>query len=451
MATNRFQLSRRTMLRGLAGLTGVAVGLPFLDAMEGQRASAGSFPKRLVIFFTPNGTIPDAWVASGGTETNFKLGPILQPLAKHQSDLIVLTGLNNEAARHGPGDDHQRGIGTMLTGTELLTGSYKGGCDTCPGAGFAGGPSVDQVVAKQLGQKTKLPSMEFGVHVHDSDDWSRMSYSGPNTPMPPVDDPGQAYDRLFKDLNTDPTGQKQLVQQRHMVLNSVMSDAQKLRNLVGKADQLKLDQHLASLDTINKHLDTVVSVGGSCKAPVKPAGYGNIYDGTHLEAIGKLQMDMMVMALTCDITRVASIQWTRSVGDVVFSWLGCTSGHHTLSHLPSDDANGRAQLIKINAWYAQQLDYLITQMKAIPEGTGTLLDNTAILWCNELAVGNAHSHNDMRFLLAGGAGGAFKTGRLLNYKGDPHNNLLVSLCNAMDVPVSTFGNPLYCKGPLASL
>src|SRR4029079_16733273 len=122
-------------------------------------------------------------------------------------------------------------------------GTYKGGCDACPPAGFAGGPSIDQIVAKQIGKDTKLGSMEFGVHVHDSDDWSRMCYSGPGTPVPPVDDPMLAYDRLFKDLSADPLGQKRLSEERHLVLSSIMADAQKLKGKLGAADQIKLDQH----------------------------------------------------------------------------------------------------------------------------------------------------------------------------------------------------------------
>ena len=157
------------------------------------------------------------------------------------------------------------------------------------------------------------------------------------------------------------------------------------------------------------------------------------------------------MALTCDVTRVASIQWTRSVGDVVLSWLGATEGHHSLSHHADTDTVARQTLININAWYASQLDYLITQMKLVSEGTGTLFDNTVILWCNELAIGNVHSHNDMRYLLAGSCAGVIKPGRWLQFKGDPHNNLLLSLANAMDTPLTTFGNPAYCTGPLTGL
>jgi hypothetical protein len=290
------------------------------------------------------------------------------------------------------------------------------------------------------------------VQVHDSDDWSRMSYSGPGTPMPPVDDPAAAYDRLFKDLNADPIGQKRLSDERHLVLSSIMSDAQKLRGKLGSSDRTKLDQHLASLDSINQHLDKVVAVGGQCQQPPAVGNIGDIYDQANFEAIGKLQMDMLVMALTCDVTRVASIQWTRSVGDVVMSWLpGVSEGHHTLSHYGLDDPNARNALIQINTWYAQQLAYLIDKMKSVQEGSGTLLDNTVIFWCNELGIGNLHSHDDMRFLLAGGCGGAFKTGRHLSYNADPHNNLLLSLCHAMGVDLPTFGNPAYCTGPLANL
>lgn len=363
-----------------------------------------------------------------------------------------MTGINNQAALNGPGDDHQRGMGTMLTGIELQPGTYQGGCTTCPAAGWAGGPSIDQVVAQKVGTATKLASMEFGVNVGGSDDWSRMSYSGAGTPMPPEDDPTAAYTRLFSDLNADPQGQKLLIAQRHLVLTSIMADAQKLRGTVSSSDQMKLDQHISSLNTINAHLDQVVAVGGDCQQPAAFAPFSDINDPANFQAIGKLQMDMLVMALTCDITRVASLQWTRSVGDVVMGWLGATSGHHTLSHTPDTDSVSQATLVSINNFYAQQLAYLIGQMKMIQEGTGTLFDNTVILWCNELAIGNVHSHNDMRFLLAGSCGGSFQTGRYLNITdGSPHNNLLVSLANAMGLGLTTFGNPAYCTGPLAGL
>ena len=445
MAQGRFMLNRRAILKGLAG---AAIGLPLLEAM-GPKAYAAPLPKRLVIFFTPDGTIPGAWAT--GTENNFTLGPILEPLAAHKSDLIVLTGINNEAAHHGPGDDHQRGMETMLTGTELLTGPDKGGCDTCPAAGFAGGPSVDQVIAQKIGKQTKLPSMEFGVSVHDANSWSRMSFSGPGTPIPPVDNPKLAYTRIFGDFNADPAGAKRLATERHLVLGSVMDDAKKLQSKVSSADRLKIEQHLTSIDSINSHLDTMVQIGGDCALPPALGDIGDIYAEKNHEAVGQLQMDLMVAAMACDITRVSSLQWTTSVGNTTFGQFGLTEGHHELSHHPTDDMASQAALIKIDNFYAKQMAYLISKMKTIKEGNGTMFDNTTILWCNELAVGNAHSHDNMHYLLAGSCGGVFKTGRYLNYKGDPHNNLLLSLCKAMDVDLSTFGNSAYCTGPLAGL
>jgi len=164
-------------------------------------------------------------------------------------------------------------------------------------------------------------------------------------------------------------------------------------------------------------------------------------------------MDLLTMALACDITRVASLQWTHSVGMAMFDFLnvGITDGHHTISHVGSDDTTARNQLIAVNAWFASQMKYLIESMKAVPEGDGTLFDNTCIVWVNELAVGNKHSHDDMRYLIAGGAGGKIKLGRHLSYKGDPHNNLLTSLCQTMGLDVDTFGNKAYCTGPLTGL
>jgi len=445
MAQGRFMLNRRSILKGLAG---AAIGLPLLEAM-GPKAYAAPLPKRLVIFFTPDGTIPGAWAT--GTENNFTLGPILEPLAAHKSDLLVLTGIKNEAAHHGPGDDHQRGMETMLTGTELQTGPDKGGCDTCPAAGFAGGPSVDQVIAQKIGKQNKLQSMEFGVSVHDSNSWSRMSFSGPGVPLSPVDNPKLAYTRIFGDFNADPAGAKRLAAERHLVLGSVLADAKKLQSKVSSADRAKIEQHLSSIDSINSHLDTMVQIGGDCSLPPAIGNIGDIYAEANHEAVGQLQMDLMVAAMACDITRVSSLQWTTSVGNTTFGQLGLSEGHHELSHHPTEDPVSQAALIKIDNFYAKQLAYLITKMKTIQEGSGTMFDNTAILWCNELAVGNAHSHDNMHYVLAGSCGGAFKTGRFLNFKGDHHNNLLLSLCHAMDVDLSSFGNPAYCTGVLPGL
>jgi hypothetical protein len=179
-------------------------------------------------------------------------------------------------------------------------------------------------------------------------------------------------------------------------------------------------------------------------------------------AVGKLQMDLLVMAMACDQTRVGTLQFENSVGGTQFTWVDptITRGHHDMSHDDDSNADTMEKLTKINIWYAQQLNYLINALAAVPEptagGMGTMLDNTVVVWCNELAKGNIHSHAPQPFVLAGGAGGALQTGRYLQFNGKiPHNNLLVSLINMMGGtaggPATTFGNPAYCTGALAGL
>jgi len=158
------------------------------------------------------------------------------------------------------------------------------------------------------------------------------------------------------------------------------------------------------------------------------------------------------MALACDLTRVASLQWSRSVSQVRFTWLGIPDGHHDLSHRSDSDGDAVNKLTQINTWYAQQMAGLIARLKATPDaGGGTLFDNTLLLWCNELAKGNTHSRQDAPYVLAGTGGGPLVTGRYLNYEGQglAHNSLLLSILNAMDIPDTTFGQASWCSGPLA--
>jgi hypothetical protein len=166
----------------------------------------------------------------------------------------------------------------------------------------------------------------------------------------------------------------------------------------------------------------------------------------------KVQTELLVMALACDTTRVATLQWQEALGnDSTFTWLGHTETHHDISHKGDGDATGQQQMIAIGTWFSEQLAYMLQLMSEIPEGDGTMLDNTVVLWCNELAKGNAHNRIDMPYVLAGSCGGYLRPGRWLQYANTSHNDLLVSLCNAMDVPVNTFGNPAYCSGPLPNL
>lgn len=440
------RMNRRTFLRGAGG---VAVALPFLDAMAGS-ASALEFPKRFVVFFTGLGTVKDAWRPTG-TETSFTLGEILAPLAPYQDKLLILEGIDMESAYHGPGDPHQQGIGQALTGTELQEGDlFPYACDPSARVGWGGGISVDQFLAAQIGQHTKLGSLELGVQVQHANVSSRLSYRGPGQPVPPEDDPRAVFDRLFTDFDADPVSVADRRAMRRRVLAAVMEDYGDLARRLGPDDRRKIEQHLEAVNDIEKRLDAPSVALGACASP-ELGGPFDVYDNDSFPAIGKAQLDLLAMALACDLTRVASIQWSTTEAGKVFSWLGQSQTHHALSHSSLNDVTSQQQLIAIGRWHAEQLAYLLAQLDAVKEGTGTLLDHTMILWCTDIAVGQTHARRDMPYVIAGGCGGALRTGRYLRYEGNPHNDLLVAICNAMGVSVSTFGNPAYCTGLLPGL
>ncbi len=461
------KLSRRAFLRGAGG---VAISLPFLELMgcssrasdvhvggdptPGPEAGAGptiGVPKRFVVMFSANGTIAENWRPTGG-ETDFQLSPILSPLEPHRDHLLVLEGIDMESSQHGPGDNHQKGMAQLLSGIELLQGTeFTGGNGEL--VGWGGGISIDQHIANQIGGSSKFKSLELGVQVFSADIWSRMCYAAANRPIPPEDDPYAAFARIFGDLGADPLGLEKRRTLRHSVLDTVGDDYARLTTKLGADDRAKLDAHLTAIRDIEVRLDTGGQLGGACQRPNMGTPI-NLGDNANYPMIGKLQMDLLVMALACDLTRVASLQWNTSVSNRVFSWLAdpIAEGHHDLSHFGDSDATAMDKLTRINNWYAQQFAYLMAAMKNVPEGDGTLLDHTAMLWCNELARGNSHALDNAPFVIGGSAGGALKTGRYLKYNGTvPHNNLYVSLMNAMGLPDSTFGNPAYCTGPLPNL
>jgi hypothetical protein len=446
-------LSRRALLRGLGG---TVVALPFLDAMSPwlKKARAGGlngFPKRFIVWYTPNGTVPSNFWPTGG-ETDFQLSPILQPLAAHRSDLLIVKDLHMLSSLNGPGDAHQKGTGHCLTATELQEGDFPG--DAGLSAGWANGISIDQHIANHIGQDTFFRSLELGVAVQGSDIRARISYRGPGQPVPPENSPYAAYQRMFGDASADPAALARKVARRQAVLDSVADDYRTLQSKLGADDRQKLETHLQAVGDLQDRLAKgVVTFNGECQPlsqgePVEPDRVVN------MPTIGQLQLDLIAMSFACDLTRVASVMWTPSTAGHVYTWVDpdIREGHHSLAHKGDEDAPKVAQNTKINAWFAEQLAYLITKLKSIPEGDGTVFDNTVIFWTNEQAKGNNHDRRYMPYVLAGSAGGYFRTGRYLSPAPEAgHNRLLVSLMNAMDVEGDTFGNPEYGTGALPGL
>ena len=404
--------------------------------------------------FSPNGTILPNWLPQAGAngDTDFTLSPILSPLGPYRADLNVIAGLYQQG---GGGDGHQNGIGGMLTGQSLNPGPFQGGANSGT-SGWAAGVSIDQRIAAAVGGSTRFRSLELGVQVGSADNWSRMSYAGSDRPIPPEESPLGAYARLFGASGASPDELMRMRARRRSVLDAVLGQFNAVSARVSVADRARLDAHATSIREIERRLDAQGMPGGACRdpgAPAAPALPADITANDNYPAVGRLQMDLLAMALACDLTRVASLQWSRSVSQVRFTWLDIREGHHDLSHLPDTDDAAVDKLTRINTWYAEQMAYLVGKLAEAEEADGTrMLDSSLVLWCNELGKGNSHSRMNAPYVLAGSAGGALATGRFLQYTGDPpHNDLLVSLLNAMDVPATTFGKPEWCQGPLPRL
>ncbi len=454
------QMPRRTLLRGAAG---IAVALPFLDAMlpRSAQAQAAVTPKRFGVMFSPNGLVKKDWEPAGG-ETDFVLRPELASLQPYRSDIILLHGLNNETSYMQDGNPHDLSMSHMLTCMRMKVNALGRAGHVVDGT--AGGPSIDQSIAKAIGNDTKLRSLELGVQSTSTDLEPmviRMSYGGPGDPRTPLDDPNQVFTRMFGDTRASQAALDALHKQRKSVLDAVLDQFNSVSGSLGYDDKQKLARHANAIRDIENQLNVVTNQTANCQIPssapnVPVTAYDCTVDTpprpakclTGFPAIGKAQMDLMVLAFACDITRVASLQWSTAESVVVHSQLGIRNEHHLMSH--ATDAATQANLTKINTWYTQQFAYLVSELKKLPEGEGTVLDNTLLFWPNELLVGDTHERRNLPYMLAGKAGGQIRTGRYLNYKGNAHNQLYAAFLNLFGVPTTSFGEAMY-PGTLTGL
>lgn len=444
---SRGGITRRAVLRGAAGAT---LAVPLLQLPPRRAGAAERFPKRLLVFYTPNGTRKELWSppAEEG-ETGFSLPPLLQPLARHRDKLIILDGLNLEAGLRGPGGPHQRAMASLLTGAVITEGDFVGGDGRR--AGWGGGISVDQYAAQALRPPTRLATLELGVLVKENVPRGRMVYRGPRQPVPPENDPVAAWRRVFAGMEMAPDEHRRQLARRRSVLDAVWQDFHALERRLAAPDRAKLQQHAESLRDLERRLGVLVEAPSSCERLEPPAALPHMDEG-FFDRVGRLQMDLLVMALACDITRIATLQWSTAVNHVRFTFLGLHDHQgHSLSHAGDSNADMQAQWVRMLTWYAEQFAYLLDRLDAVPEGDGTLLDNTLVLWCNELSRGNSHDLRDIPFLIAGRAGGALRTGRHLIYDHRPHNDLLLSILHVLGVEAATFGEPDLCTGPLPGL
>lgn len=448
------QLGRRAFLKRTLG-TGLA--LPLMPSLLGvlgsgaaRAAEAGVFPKRFVVFFMPNGTNPLTWFPTpGATESEFTLQPLHAPLAAFQQQLVLLRGVHLKAPAKGPGEPHQAGMGALLTGKALQEGTFVGGDGSL--AGWADGQSVDQRIADVIGTTTARKSLELGVRVNGSQVRHRLSYTGAAQPLPPMTDPSQVFQQLFANLALDPSEAAAVRKRRRSVIDAAQAQMGLVRQKVSIADRTRLDLHVDHLRQLEKQIWTVTELGGACSIPETPPLL-NAGSEDMMGVVTRLQIEQLVMALACDITRVASLQVSSAANNIRFPFLYSYADDHVLSHAGASDTTSIDEWAMRQSWYASQFAYMLALMDAVPEGDGTLLDNTLVLFGSELGQGSSHAHTDIPFMLAGGAGGALKGGRYLQYSGKAHNDLLVSCLHAFDIDQDTFGDPeLSTEGALTGL
>jgi hypothetical protein len=435
--------TRRELLRNLgigAAVAPLVWNLPSL--------SLGGTPppvrkRRLVVMFSPNGVVPsNFWPDEEGALKTFK--PSLQPLEPFRGKTLTLRGVSDKI--RGDGDNHMRGIGCLLTGVELLPGNIQGGSDTP--AGWANGLSIDQEISNHLQKapatRTRFGSLEFGVLVPNrADTWTRMVYAGPSKPLAPISNPYQMFNRLYGRVKD------------HESLRSVMDDlADELRAVnqrISSEDRQLLEEHATFVREIEEDLRSAETAAEGHAAPQIEQGVRE--DNDQMPRISQLQIELLVNALRSDFARVATLQITNSVGNARMRWIGIPEDHHELSHAPDSDKVAQDKLTRINRWYCQQMAYLAKRLSETPEpgGSGSLLDNTLIVWTNELGQGNSHTLDNIPLVMVGG-GLDFRMGRSLKYSNVPHNRLLMALAHAMGHELKAFGNPDYCGGgPLTGL
>ena len=398
--TKRVRLSRRSLLKGFA-LSGapITVGLPPLVSMFNSAGTAyaaetsasgkveAAIESRFVVWFNGNG-IPERYWIPAETGPDYRMTPCLSPLAPFRNDIHVISGLDNPAAAApGPGNGHHKSISGVMT------------CTGFTGRG-AGGASIDQAIAAKIGGDSRFRSLQIGVSQESFGEsiQRNMSWAGYDRALPPEMIPHKLFDRLF--------GKREegWVNRKRSILDAVRQDATELRKNLPKEDELRVDEHLSSIRDLER---AIAGLPPEYARVDPPESDGDMKDWPR---IAKVQSDLLAQALATRQTRVASYMLTKGQGLARFPWLGYTAArHHDYTHADgkapgADGVEGQRILRDICKWHAQEFAYLIARLKSIPEGAGTLLDHSSLIYVHEHAEANPHKNDGHAVIVAGHAG-----------------------------------------------
>jgi hypothetical protein len=424
---------------------GTMVALPMLDAMVPAFARGlttdSKAPVRMVFAYVPNGIVMKDWTPKT-TGKDYQFTRILKPLEAFRDELLVLSNLDSNtgnALGDGPGD-HARAGASFLTGVH---------CRKTAGADIRGGVSVDQVAAAKLNGVTRFPSLELGCEdsrtVGDCDSGYSCAYTNslswrtPQTPMPPEVNPRAAFERLFgtaEDLSLDPQTRARRLKYRKSILDFVRTDTQNLVKTLGPGDRRKLDEYLFSVREVEQRIESAEKDPRQIAPGIdKPTGIP-----FEFPQYAKLMCDLQVLAFQSDLTRVSTLVIGREGSNRVYPELGISDPHHPLTH-HRNNPDWIDKVTRINTLHTELFAYLLERLKATPDGDGTLLDHSMVVYGSGLADGNSHTHEALPVLLAGRGGGTLKPGSHLVAKtGTPVTNLYLSMLDRMGVRPETLGD-----------
>lgn len=436
-------IPRRTFLRGL----GTTLALPLLEAMApparvlaaaADKTGVAKPPLRMAYLYVPNGMNMRLWKPAT-TGTDYVMPEILQPLEKVREQFQVITGLaHRKAFANGDGaGDHARASATFLTGMQARKTA---------GADIRVGISVDQVAAQKIGRATRLPSLELGcdrARLAGACDSGyacayqyNISWRGESTPMPPETDPRLLFERLFSNDSGDGTAEARARREleRKSVLDFVLEDTRRLQSSLGANDRHKLDEYLTSVRELEERIANAGKFQETLPDKQQPTGIPASYEH-HL----RLMFDLLALAFQTDNTRIATFILAHDGSNRPYPFLGISEGHHDLSHHQRQEDKLK-KIAQINQFHVTQFAYFIEKLHSLKEGSGTVLDNSMIVFGSGISDGDRHNHDDLPVILAGGGRGTLQPGRHIKIRETPMTNLYLSLLDRVGAPVERLGD-----------
>ncbi|HEY7187942.1 MAG TPA: DUF1552 domain-containing protein [Vicinamibacterales bacterium] len=422
-------LSRRTFLRG----AGVAVGLPFLDAMvpawTALAQTAASPKARMGFMYLPHGAIMEAWTPA--TEgTGFELSPILKPLAAFQKQLTIVSQLQNKGAIAPP-------VHALQPGTWLSCVLPEMGQDP------HGGITADQIAAAHIGQDTPLPSIEVATEGRGGSGacdrsygcsyGNTISFRTPTTPLPMESDPKKLFERLFGQGDTAQE-RKAIAKQYSSILDLVSQEASDLQRSLDGPDRARLGDYLESVREIERRVQKMDAQDlTSLDLPDVPVG-------PNFDQRLNLMFDMIALAYQANLTRVFTYMMAGEGSNVTYNHIGVSDAFHPLSHHQNDKAK-KDRLIKIQTYHTQVFAKFLDKLSKMPDGDGSVLDHSILLYGSNMSNSNAHDEYPLPTIVVGGGAGKVKGNQHLKYPDKtPLANLLQTLLDRAGVPVDKFGD-----------